>query len=227
MDLSSKLAALDQVYEIYDHFISGLDLACKKHCAHCCTTGVTLTTVEGYKIIQQLVSGGKKERWVEKIAQAAEQPHFQLKITTNQLAGLCAEGLDPPVEESIDWNPCPFLTDSQCPIYAVRPFGCRCLVSRHDCGKEGCADTDEFVLSVNSVFLQTIEHLDAGGCTGNLLDMIGVMASQENRQHYENNRLNCANAGLIPNQPLKVLMIPPEHRSKMEPILASLREIRI
>jgi Fe-S-cluster containining protein len=226
MELNAKLAALDQMYRIYDNFVSGLELACKKYCAHCCTTGVTLTTLEGYKIIQQLESGGKAE-WVEKMELAAQQPYFQLKITTNQLASLCAEGIDPPAEESTEWNPCPFLTDSQCPIYAVRPYGCRCLVSRHDCGIEGYAHIDDFVLSVNTVFLQIIENLDAGGCTGNLIDVIRAMAPQENRSHYENNRLKCANGGLISNQPLKVLMIPTEHHTKMEPILQSLRNIRI
>jgi Fe-S-cluster containining protein len=226
MDLIDKLAVLDQIYRIYDNFVSGLELACKKYCAHCCTTGVTLTTLEGYKIIQQLESEGKAG-WVETMELAAQQPYFQLKITTNQLASLCAEGIDPPAEESAEWNPCPLLTDSQCPIYAVRPYGCRCLVSRHDCGIEGYAHIDDFVLSVNTVFLQTIEHLDAGGCSGNLIDVLRKMAPQENRNHYENNRLKCANAGLISNQPLKALMIPPEHRSRIEPILQSLRDIRI
>jgi hypothetical protein len=54
MDLNNKLAALDQIYQIYDNFVSGLELACRKYCAHCCTTGVNLTTVEGYKIIKKL-----------------------------------------------------------------------------------------------------------------------------------------------------------------------------
>ena len=39
IDLNNKLAALDQIYQIYDNFVSGLELACKKYCAHCCTTG--------------------------------------------------------------------------------------------------------------------------------------------------------------------------------------------
>jgi len=226
MRLNHKLAALDQIFEIYDNFVFGLDLACRKYCAHCCTTGITLTTVEGYKIIKQLQSEGAAG-WIEKIELASKQPHFQLKITTNQLANMCAEGIEPPAEENTGWNLCPFLTDDLCPLYTARPFGCRCLVSRHDCGKEGYADMDDFVLSVNTLFLQTIEHMDADGCTGNLLDMLGVLAVEENRQAYEDKRLKCSTAGLIANHPLKVLMIPPEHRTRMEPILNSLQEIRI
>ena len=226
MDLKSKLAALDQIYQIYDNFVSGLDLACRKHCAHCCTTGVTLTTVEGYKIAKKLESKGDTQ-WIEKIEQASKQPHFQLKITTNQLANMCAEGIEPPVEENTGWHVCPFLTDDLCPLYAARPFGCRCLVSRHDCGQEGYAKIDDLVLSVNTLFLQTIEHMDAGGCTGNLLDMLRVMALKENRRAYADGKLKCLSAGLIENQPLNILMIPPEHRIKMEPILNSLREVHI
>jgi hypothetical protein len=226
MDPNNKLAALNQIYQIYDNFVSGLELACRKHCAHCCTTSVTLTTVEGYKIIKKLESEGNGQ-WIEKIETTATQPHFQLKITTNQLANMCAEGIEPPVEENTGWDACPFLTDDLCPLYAARPFGCRCLVSRQDCGKEGVANVDDFVLSVNTVFLQTIEHLDMGGCTGNLLDVLGVMAIKENRHAYAGGKLKCTFAGLIANQPLKFLMIPPEHRTKMEPILKSLREIRI
>jgi hypothetical protein len=225
MKLSSKLAVLDRIYAIYDEFAVSLDLACKKYCSHCCTTSVTLTTVEGYKIIKKWESEGNTQ-WIEKIEQASKQPHFQLKITTNQLANMCAAGIEPPAEENTGWNICPFLTDDLCPLYTARPFGCRCLVSRHDCGKEGYAEIDDFVLSVNTLFLQTIEHMDAGGCTGNLLDMLGVMAVKENRQAYADRKWECLSAGLIANQPLKVLMIPPEHRTKMEPILQSLQEIR-
>jgi hypothetical protein len=226
MTIIKKLDALDQIYQIYDNFTSGLDLACRKHCAHCCTTGVILTTVEGYKIAEKLESEGNMQ-WIEKIAQASKKPHFQLKITTNQLANMCAEGIEPPAEENPGWNSCPFLTDDLCPLYTARPFGCRCLVSRHNCGKHGYANIEDFVLSVNTVMLQTIEHMDAVGCSGNILDVLDVIAGQNNRQAYEEGRLDCASTGLIANQPLKILMIPPEHRTRMEPILKSLQEIRI
>ena len=226
MGPNHKLAALNQIYQIYDNFVSGLDLACRKHCARCCTTGVTLTTVEGYKIVKKLEAEGNTQ-WIEKIEQASKKPHFQLKITTNQLANMCAEGVEPPVEENTRWDPCPFLTGDLCPLYTARPFGCRCLVSRHDCGKEGYAEIDDFVLSVSTLFLQTIEHMDTGGCTGNLIDLLGVMALKENRQAYAEGKLKCMSAGLIANQPIKVLMLPPEHRTRMEPILQSLRNISI
>lgn len=226
MAISVKLAALEKIYDIYDEFAASLDLACKKHCAHCCTTSVTLTTLEGYKIVKQLKSN-QNTAWMEQIQRASEKVHFQPKMTTNQFAQMCAAGIDPPQEEQPASLTCPFLSDSQCPLYSVRPFGCRCLISRHDCGRHGYADIDDFALSVNTVMLQTIEHLDADGCSGNMLDVLRVMTGQENRQAYQEGKLDCASNGLIANQPLKVLMVPPQHRTRMEPILESLRNIRI
>jgi Fe-S-cluster containining protein len=226
MELSQKLAALEKIYGLYDKFAASLDIACRKYCAHCCTTSVTLTTVEAYKMVMELESIPQLD-WIEKIRKAAAQTHFKPKITTNQLANLCAQGIDPPQEESSESKACPFLTKDLCTIYKIRPFGCRCLLSRHDCGTAGYADMDDYWLAVNTVFLQSIEHMDNNGCTGNLLDMLEVMASEENRQAYENKTLKCPAVGLIANQPLNILMIPPEHRTKMEPILKSLQEIRI
>jgi Fe-S-cluster containining protein len=225
MNLKDKLAALDQIYHIYDRFMTGQELACKKGCAHCCTTSVTLTTIEGYKIIEQLISE-KDADWTDKILRASEQAYFRPHITTNQLAHMCAQGIEPPEEKQPEQTACPFLSQNQCPLYRVRPFGCRCLVSRHDCSKHGYADIDDFVLSVNTVLLQSIEHLDADGCSGNLLDVLKVMAGHENRQAYTEGKLDCTSTGLIQNQPLKILMIPPEHRTRMESILQSLRNIR-
>jgi hypothetical protein len=225
MNLNDKLAALDQIYDIYDRFIAGQRLACKKGCARCCTTSVTLTTIEGYKIIEQLISE-KDTEWTDKIRPATDLTHFRPQITTNQLAHLCAQGIEPPEETQPERQPCPLLSRNRCPLYRVRPFGCRCLVSRHDCGQHGYADIDDYVLSVNTVLLQTIEHLDADGCSGNMLDVLMVMAGQENRRAYKKGKLDCLSTKLIQNQPLKILMIPPEHRTRMEPILQSLRNIR-
>jgi len=227
MDINSKIKILDQIYAIYDEFAGSLDLACKKYCDHCCTSGVTLTTLEGYKIFDGLDSTSRTEV-IQKITAASEIQRMQPQLTTNRLAQLCAQGADPPQEaDNLDPPACPLLLDHQCPIYDLRPYGCRCLVSRHNCGETGWAQIDDFVLSVNTVFLQTIEHVDAGGCSGSLVDVLLAMSKEENREAYCKNALHCSANKLIPNQPLEVLMIPPEHRQNMEPILKKLRQIKL
>jgi hypothetical protein len=226
MKITSRLKILDQIYSIYDRFAASLDLACKKKCDHCCTSGVILTTLEGYKIVDSLTSDGTADV-IHKMQTAMELKRFRPQITTNRLAQLCAQGGDPPEEINTgDWQDCPLLVENRCPIYDLRPFGCRCLVSRHNCGEKGFAEIDDFVLSVNTVFLQTIEHVDAGGCSGNLVDVLQTMAAEQNRAAYGNDALHCSSNGLIPNQAMKVLMIPPEHRTELEPILQQLRQVR-
>ncbi len=85
----------------------------------------------------------------------------------------------------------------------------------------------EAVLAVNTIFLQTIEHVDAEGCSGNLLDLLEVLASEEKRTAYAGGTLPCGANGLIANRPMRVLMVPPEHRPVIEPILQRLRAIRV
>jgi hypothetical protein len=165
---------------------------------------------------------------LETIQTAAGEKRGQPDLTFNQLADLCASGIEPPEEAAAAaWAQCRFLTENQCLFYELRPFGCRCLVSRKNCGRTGVAEVDDFVLSVNTVFIQIIEHVDRRGCTGNLMDILKLMAAEKNRRAYAENGLDCPEVGLIANHPLKVLMIPPEHRQQMEPILARLRSIRL
>ncbi len=227
MNLKKRLSVLDDIYNIYDEFTAGLDLACRKTCAHCCSTHVTLTTLESYKISIQL-SLALKTDLLNLIQTCRDTCRFRPAMTTNQLADLCAKGFNVPQEsEPVPDKACPLLTDRLCSIYALRPFGCRCLVSRFNCGETGYAEIDDFVLSVNTVFLQTIEHLDVRGCSGNLTDVLEALLTEDNRWAYEEGTLDCKNAGLITNHPLTTLMIPPEHRVRLDPILQKLRQIKV
>jgi Fe-S-cluster containining protein len=226
MALNSKLAVLDQIYSVYDEFVARLDIACKKYCAGCCTRNVTLTTLEGYFITTHMISSGESSLF-ENIESALPKKRFQPLTTTNRLADLSMKGEDFPEEKHHDSNErCPLLKDNLCPIYPVRPFACRCFVSKKDCRKQGYAEVDPFVLSVNNLFLQVIEHVDFQGFSGNLIDVLKFMASETNRHNYKNNTLNHPGSGLIPNLNITVLMIPPEHRIEITPILNALQNIK-
>ncbi len=226
MDLNSKLAVLDQIYRVYDKFVAGLHTACKKYCAGCCTRNVTMTTLEGYLIAKHMISYEKSSLF-ENIEKAIPKRRFQPKTTTNRLADLCIRGKDFVKEENdyVDGS-CPLLKDRLCPVYQVRPFGCRCFISKHDCRDKGYAEVDSLVLTVNNLFLQFIEHVDSRGFSGNLIDVLKFMATKKNRHNYKRNTLNNSDIGLIPNLKITVLMIPPEHRVKIKPILNDLQSIR-
>jgi hypothetical protein len=115
------------------------------------------------------------------------------------------------------------LQDDKCPIYDVRPFACRCMVSKHRCADTGAAEIDEFTITVNHVFLQYIEHLDQNGFSGNMADVLTHILA---KGIPDINTSSVTRTCLIKNAPLRALMIPPEHRKKIEPILAALRAIK-
>jgi hypothetical protein len=65
------------------------------------------------------------------------------------------------------------------------------------------------------------------GCSGNLIDVLQLMASDDKRRAYERGELGCEENKLIVNWELKMLMIPPEHRERIEPLLQQLRDIKL
>ena len=225
MNLGKKLVVLDRIYEIYDNFAKGLDVACKKYCDSCCTRNVTMTTLEGYKIADFLELSGKTDLY-SKIQKALYKKRFLPEITINMLAELCLQGKDIPDEESdAGWGACPLLINNECPIYQVRPFGCRCFVSVTNCMENGYAEVDPFVLTVNSLFLQYIEHVDKDGYFGNLTDVLFFMQNEESRKLFEKGILKCEDTWMIPNMPTKAFLVAPEHQSRIEPILKALKNI--
>ncbi len=216
---------LEHIYAVYDDFSETLPAACRRGCAHCCTRNVTLTTLEAYLIAAHLSAGGH-EALAGRLAAGLDQDRFHPRITTNELADICRQGLAPPEETQPGETVCALLEDEACPIYPVRPFHCRCMTSRTDCGKTGCADMDPFVMTVNTVFLQYIEHIDRDGFSGNLIDVMHFamhfFESRENRRRYEAGEPISQPPGLIPNRRVSALMIPPKHRGRIAPLLQKL-----
>jgi hypothetical protein len=227
MNLDTKLKLLDRMVDIYDRFVGDFDLACEKYCAHCCTANVTMTTLEGCRILSHLEKKPEMN-CLETIARQAHPERFMPRVSINRMADICARDGDPPEEHlNPDAGPCPVLVDDACSLYPVRPFGCRCMVSARNCGQTGFADMDPFILTVNDVFLQHLEHIDAQGYTGNFADVMQFLGAEDNRKNYIAGRLGTPPAGLVANQPVFVLMIPPEHRERIQPLLKQIRSIQI
>ncbi|QTA79703.1 Putative zinc- or iron-chelating domain-containing protein [Desulfonema limicola] len=222
--LKTKLAALEHIYLVYDRYSQDWETACRRFCSRCCTRNLIVTSIEAYKIAEYLENRGESFL-IEKLSASADLRRFQPLITTNKMAELCSNGREIPEEESNpQWGPCPLLENDECPVYEVRPFGCRCMVSSQDCNKTGYADMEPFIVTVNNVFLQYIEHIDADGYTGNLTDMLIFMGHLENRSLFEKGVLKTASENLISNHQAGVLMIPPEHQLRIKPILKALQD---
>jgi Fe-S-cluster containining protein len=226
MSLNQKITALNHIYRLYDNFTGGQNIVCQKYCAKCCTPDVTMTTLEGYLIADYMISNAQADLF-ENVKAKISKTRFKPQITTNRLADLCMKGDDPPEEEKIRSDKsCPVLKDDLCQIYEVRPFGCRCFISKHDCGKAGYAEVDSYIMTLNTLFIQFVEHIDAIGFSGNFADVLLLMASNENRGRYKMNALNHPGAGFVHNLMIKVLIVPPEHRMKIKPVLEALLSIK-
>jgi hypothetical protein len=61
MNIDTSLAVLEEIFGIYDDFSRNLDVACKKFCDQCCTPNVTMTTLEGYLIAENMILDGKSD----------------------------------------------------------------------------------------------------------------------------------------------------------------------
>ena len=224
MDIKNRCEQLKRIYAIYDGFTADMDRACQKHCAACCTCNVIGTTLEGWLIHDRLQSGAADQgAFLEMLPEIAPRRRFQPKVTINGMAALCMQGKALPEEEN---DPaagrCPLIENELCPIYAVRPFGCRAMLSTVDCRGRAEACMPPLILSANNVVMQYIEALDRPGASGNLIDILLFLDDPVQRHAYENRRLRQWPPSLQPNQPLPVLMIPPEHRNALQPLLRAL-----
>jgi len=227
MDIKIKQKVLEKMYTIYEDFVDHNDFACQKHCTHCCTGNVTMTTLEGYFLLNNLDSATRTEL-MQKLKQQEGIKRFTPRITINGMADLCARDQELPEEEN-DENRgrCPVLNRNLCPLYSKRPFGCRCMVSRQNCGFIGYADMPSWVISINNVLMQYIEHIDAKGFSGNFTDIMFFLNDPKNVDDYAKDRLGTCPKPLLNNQPVYILMVPPEDRSRLEPLLKAIRSIKI
>ena len=226
MELARRLRLLEGLYTIHDRFTAGLDkLACGLHCDDCCTRSVTMTTLEGIYLLDGL-RPDERQHLMAAVRREAGKQRYRPAITTNTLARYCIEDREPPAEHQPEAHtPCPLLAAKACPFYDRRPFGCRCFVSRRRCGDLGYADVEDWVLTANTVFLQTIEQLDCPGCFGNFSDVLLALEDWRPDTAAPLSLPACEAAGLLANEPTMALMIPPEHMEKIQPLLQAIRAL--
>jgi len=153
---------LETLYKAYDSWTGQYQFACRQGCAACCTQSVTMTSLEGERIIEYLRENGQFDNLAPMLA--ASRPTTRPVQTTNQFAADCL-AREEPFEEEGEWDftPCIFLDRDLCSIYPVRPFGCRSFSSTVSCDAHGCAEVAPVLITVNTVVLQIIEHLNSRG----------------------------------------------------------------
>jgi len=196
MDNGVLTAMLRCIYDVYGAWVEKFEFACERGCSACCTRNVNMTFLEGGRIIDYLLHND-----AGRIEEMREATHVgsQLAMTTNEFARSCLQQVEVEEDEAVqDYSPCVFLENNCCTIYEVRPFGCRSFGSRQRCERNGSADMDSLLLTVNMIVMQIIEHLDSrDGYWGNMIDVL---------QSLHGNTIK----NVLPARPLPGMLVPPE-----------------
>jgi len=202
----SNIQALEAIYNFYDNFLRGTPLACKKGCSTCCTTNVSITTLEAKYIIE---SGLLTKELLQRLREASTKEHFIPSTTINTSAAMCLSENQAPEETSpITFDPCPLLTeDGLCSIYEARPFSCRAMSSETLCTEGGEAYMTPFLVTVNLAIYQILEHIDAEGWYGNMLDIIEVARIKRDQRHRT---IDAMEGKVKTNRPLPCFIVPPD-----------------
>ncbi len=218
--LKNAVDTLEDIYDLFDTEMKAFPFACAKRCADCCTCNVTATGLE-VAYIQDRLGDGRLLDIRARLARSGQTRRYRPSATTNGFALACMEGRDADEEDNDpSWGTCPLLEDGICTIYPVRPLGCRVMMSTTSCRQTGQADMPFLALTITTIFMQFVEHLDAGGIYGSFLDLM---------EYAGKNDLSCNSlpengnlAGTTRNLKIPVLMIPPEHVEKTQKLVQSL-----
>ncbi|MDW7772243.1 MAG: hypothetical protein SCH71_05060 [Desulfobulbaceae bacterium] len=200
--LTSRRKALVKIYGLFEKWAKDFDFACEKGCATCCTQSVTMTTLEGKLIHAYIKSDPELLPLLDHLPENSPTP----AATTNRFALACLQGEETP-EEDQPWNlnPCIFLRDNCCTIYPVRSFMCRSFGSRVPCHLTGSAEVDPLFLTLNTVIMQCIEHLDQGRPWGNMNTILRSLAGPGNKE----------SKSTLTAEPIPGLLIPPDEAEKL------------
>lgn len=171
----SQRTTLSAIFALHEQWAKAFAFACRKGCATCCTQSVTMTTLEGEMIHDHLTR--QRPDLLPLLAILPGNGPVPAE-TTNQFAAACLRGEDADADTgSWDFSPCLFLQKECCAIYPARPFMCRGFGSRVCCAEGGEAEVEGLFLSLNTVIMQCIEHLDQGRPWGNMNTILRRIAA--------------------------------------------------
>ena len=217
-----KMRALETIYRWYDEIAWSLDSwACEVGCSTCCTSLVISTTLE-------IAYAWESSPALQEKQSALASNEFSLPpltLTTNERASLCIEKKafeeDPMPSLGL---PCPLLADERCVCYEARPLMCRMMFSSTRCERTGQAEMPPLLLSLNTVCLQLVEHLDQRGCSGYMLHLLPRFFDPNFVEACKAGSAQFDTARTRPNRPNPGFLLPPEDRKQIQSWLQNLHE---
>lgn len=213
---------VEKIYAIFAGWSSVMHFQCKEGCAFCCTRNVTITALEGQRIIAFSLNQ-KPAGWLADRLSDLPPVRPAAQTTNEFIKETFANGQSSqPLEHSA--TPCPFLDDDRCSVYSVRPFSCRCFFSTSHCGDSGSATVPDSHLYGSMAVMQIIEHLGQFEIWGNMTDVL--MAILDNSSHHRNSsqspsgdRMSQSRHNVRLAQPLPGFIIPEKEKEEVNILL--------
>lgn len=225
-----KEAAYLTIIDEFDRWAEQYGRICAKGCRCCCTGNVTITALEGERILSFAVKNGMEQWLADRLRQPVQigRP----RMTTNEFAHACLNGRDADPGNCEILTICPFLADDICLIYPVRPFSCRCFISTSRCSATQPAQVDECYLAASTAMLQLIEHLGQKEYWGLMTDVLlslldisayqGIATALADPARAMEGRLRTLTA-----RPLPGFLFTEEEERRLEPLLQIIFSSRI
>ena len=195
---------ISAIYREYDAWSAHRTYACQKGCSACCTSSVTITSLEGHIIFDYLVSNNQLS--LLNTITKCDPPSIMPQYTTNTFARYCFEEIETAENDSWDMSPCLFLTNSICSIYPVRPFGCRSFSSTTPCKNDNAAVVDSATITINSMVMQIIEHIDQGNPWGQMVSVLKHIVNKKGESKTQDDE----KLHLLTSQANPGFLVPPE-----------------
>ena len=226
-----KKRILEIIYTAFAEWTAVERWACTQGCATCCTQNVTITALEGEQILNHVISHGNEQWFAEKLS--ARVMPFHPSQTMNDYAQICLNGDEPPEDSCAEpVQACPFLENGSCTIYEVRPFSCRCFLSKERCTPSRPALVENKHLAASTAVSQLIEHLGQFEYWGNMLDVLPAMLDiskyQTIRRHLKDPSLadNCR-LQTLKAKPLPGFLLGPDDYQEVAPLLEEVFNAKI
>ena len=223
-----KKYILETIYKEFENWSSTQNFCCRKGCSTCCTQNVTITALEGERILDYCIRENLRS-WLLSKLEHLESHGKPLQTTNEYVLSIFQdkeehEGLTPPK------GVCPFLEKGRCTIYPVRPFSCRCFASETICRENEAATVAEHYFYGSTIAMQLIEHLGQFERWGYMTDILVSLIHSKNYEAFISNdsfELQDSSKHIRTAQPIPGLYIPPEYEQLINPLLRAIFDTRV
>lgn len=181
-----KQEILSAIYNTFEEWAQPNSICCMEGCSSCCTQNVTMTALEGERVLQ-FVKENKPDGWLSKRLNSLGN-YSPPSMTFNEFADNCFQGIESTPDTYSNNAPCPFLENDSCSIYPVRPFGCRMFISAKPCSETEKAVVSETYVEGATAMCQLIEHLGQKEAWGSMYDVLLCLLDSR-KYHNINNTI--------------------------------------